>query len=145
MGRNHSHVGGSRNTSGRMNWCKCHNRSPDCLCIPSSYQDVGADRRNGNYPGHADPGGGHGRLPDDDRSVQKEPHSRNEERAGSYRNRDDPGEHYGRPRERSESRHNVVDEERNDNYGHHRQGRLIGRIGPKTPDVRLPELGGTTN
>ncbi len=46
-------------------------------------------------------------------------------------------------RVRGESHYNV--EDRNDNFGHHRQGRPTGRTGPKTPDVRLPEFDGSVD
>ncbi len=64
-----------------------------------------------------------------------------ERREGGYWSREEPDEYYGHPRVRGDSRYN--DEDRNGNFGHHRQGRPTGRTGPKTPDVRLPEFDGS--
>ncbi len=66
-----------------------------------------------------------------------------EQREGGYWSREEPDEHHGGPRVPGESRCNV--EDRNDNFGHHRQGRPTGWRGPKTPEVRLPEFDGSVD
>ncbi len=56
-----------------------------------------------------------------------------EQREGGYWSREEPDEYHGRPRVRGESSYN--DEDRNGNFGHHRQGRPTDRTRPKTPEV----------